>query len=118
VAEPSTRTSLSDVSSADAWTVVAFHADSDRAVHSDVWERHPAGQEVLCVLSGAVDVYLRDRGDGTEPAATVTAGEAFVVPPGRWHRLSVVEPGDLLAITPPAGTEHQSVPDHQNGAED
>ena len=85
------------------WTVGAFHAEDDRAVHSHVWERHPDGHEVLVVLSGALRVHLRDEGLVT----TLTAGRSFVVPPGRWHRLTVEEPGDLLSITPRAGTEHE-----------
>ncbi|HEY7597379.1 MAG TPA: cupin domain-containing protein [Actinophytocola sp.] len=87
------------------WTVGAFHADSDRAVHADVWERHPTGHEVLVVLSGELHVHLRDRGNA--PAATLTAGRSFIVPAGRWHRLAVVEAGDMLTITPRAGTEHE-----------
>jgi mannose-6-phosphate isomerase-like protein (cupin superfamily) len=74
-----------------------------------VWERHPAGSEVLCALSGAIEVYLRDHGEGSPPAVSLTAGQAFVVPIGQWHRLDVREPADLLAVTPRAGTEHEHV---------
>src|SRR5690242_11852771 len=92
-AEPRTRANaLAGRGDASVWTVGAFHADSDQAVHADVWERHPGGYEVLCVLSGAMHVYLRDRGDGTVPVATLTPGQLFIVPVGRWHRLAVVEP--------------------------
>jgi mannose-6-phosphate isomerase-like protein (cupin superfamily) len=104
VAEPSTRPGRAD---AGLWTVTAFHADSDQALHADVWERHPAGHEVLCVLSGAVHIYLRDHGGGTEPVATLTSGQSFIVPVGRWHRLAVGEPCDLLAITPRIDTQHE-----------
>jgi mannose-6-phosphate isomerase-like protein (cupin superfamily) len=86
------------------WTLSAFHAADDRAVHSHVWERHPGGHEVLVVLSGSLRVHMRDEGLVT----TVTAGRAVLVPPGRWHRLSVDEPGDLLSITPRTGTEHET----------
>ncbi|MGA8117084.1 MAG: cupin domain-containing protein [Actinocatenispora sp.] len=91
------------------WTLTAFHADSDRAVHADVWERHPSGHEVLCALNGELRVYLRDHGDGTVPVATLTPGRSFIVPAGQWHRLAVVEPGDLLVVTPRDGTEHERV---------
>jgi mannose-6-phosphate isomerase-like protein (cupin superfamily) len=74
-----------------------------------VWERHPAGQEVLLVLSGAISVYLRDHRDGREPFAALMAGQAFVVPAGQWHRLTVEEPADLLALTPRAETQHERV---------
>ncbi|MCR6484504.1 cupin domain-containing protein [Amycolatopsis sp. OK19-0408] len=85
------------------WTIGAFHAEDDHAVHSDVWERHTQGHEVLVVLSSALRVYVREEG----LVATLTAGQSFIVPPGRWHRLAVEEPGDLLSITPRAGTEHE-----------
>lgn len=86
------------------WTLTAFHADDDRAVHADVWERHPNGSEVLCVLAGILQVHLRDA---PEPAAALTAGATYVVPPGTWHRLTVVEPADLITITPRPGTQHE-----------
>ncbi len=109
-AEPRTRANaLAGRGAASLWTVGAFHADSDRAVHADVWERHPSGSEMLCVLSGAMHVYLRDHGDGTVPVATLTSGQSFIVPAGRWHRLAVVEPADLLAITPRVNTQHENV---------
>lgn len=113
-AEPSARPGVADPG---LWTVAAIHADGDRALHSDVWERHPTGQEVLCALSGAFHVHLRDHGDGREPAATLRPGEAFIVPAGRWHRLTVAEPGDLLAITPRAETQHERA-GGVNGTED
>ncbi len=116
VAEPRTRRNArAGHGDGGLWTVGAFRADSDRAVHSDVWERHPSGHEVLCVLSGALQVYLRDDGDGTVPAATLTAGRSFIVPVGRWHRLAVVEPGDLLTITPRVDTQHEKASDAHGG---
>jgi mannose-6-phosphate isomerase-like protein (cupin superfamily) len=96
------------------WTVAAHRAADDRSLHSDVWERHPAGQEVLCVLSGAITAYLRDHDDGGRPVATLGPGRALVVPAGCWHRLTVAEPGDLLVVTPRAGTEHERV--HRDGS--
>jgi oxalate decarboxylase/phosphoglucose isomerase-like protein (cupin superfamily) len=93
------------------WTVAVLQVESGRSVHSHVWERHPAGSEVLGALSGAIEVYLRDHGEGSAPVVTLTAGQAFIVPPGRWHRLGVHEPGDLLVITPRSGTEHAHVAD-------
>ncbi|KDN23757.1 cupin domain-containing protein [Amycolatopsis rifamycinica] len=99
VAEPGTADGTS------LWSVGAFHADDDRAVHGHLWERHPEGHEVLVVLSGSLHVHVRGEGLVT----TLTAGRSFIVPPGRWHRLSVAEPGDLLSITPRIGTEHERV---------
>ncbi|WP_410623248.1 cupin domain-containing protein [Amycolatopsis sp. cmx-8-4] len=90
---------------ASLWSLGAFHAESDTAVHADHWERHPNGHEVLFVFAGALRVYLRD--EGPEPVTTLRAGQSFIVPPGRWHRLAVEEPAGLLSITPRSGTEHE-----------
>ncbi|WIV57177.1 cupin domain-containing protein [Amycolatopsis nalaikhensis] len=103
VAEAADRREALRGTDGSLWSVGAFHAEDDRAVHSDVWERHTRGHEVLVALSGTFRVHLRDEG----LVATLTAGRSFIVPPGRWHRLAVEEPGDLLSITPRAGTEHE-----------
>jgi mannose-6-phosphate isomerase-like protein (cupin superfamily) len=103
VAEP---TSVKGTTDAGAWTVAVFRADDSRALHPDVWECHPTGNEVLCALSGVLHVFLRDH-DPDVPALTLASGEAFIVPVGAWHRLEVGEPAELLAITPRAGTLHE-----------
>jgi mannose-6-phosphate isomerase-like protein (cupin superfamily) len=68
------------------------------------WEMHPAGDEILLALSGRMTVVL--QGDPDESFA-LKAGEAFVVPRGRWHRLNVIEPGEVVFMTPGEGTEHK-----------
>lgn len=99
------------------WTVAAFHVTDNDSVHSDVWERHPDGDEVLFLLSGAVAVHLRDLAGG-EAATTLPTGTCWVVPAGTWHRLTVEEPGDLLVITPRANTEHQKKPNEAEALAD
>ena len=69
------------------------------------WERHPAGEEVVYLLSGRVDV-VQDH-DGTEVTIPLRAGEAMINPKGVWHRGVVHEPGSALFITPGIGTEHR-----------
>jgi quercetin dioxygenase-like cupin family protein len=106
VAEPADRpAALRNADGESLWTVSAFHADNDQAVHADHWERHPDGYEVIVALSGVLRVHLRDQ----PHVITLTAGKSFIVPPGQWHRLTIDEPGDLLSITPRAGTEHDRV---------
>jgi mannose-6-phosphate isomerase-like protein (cupin superfamily) len=69
------------------------------------WERHPAGEEVVFLLSGRVD--LIQEVDGIERRIELTSGMALVNPPGVWHTADVHEPGDALFITPGRGTEHR-----------
>jgi len=71
----------------------------------DIWEMHPAGDEVVCLLSGAIDVVL-DEPDG-ERVVALEAGRTCIVPCGVWHRAIVREPGDTLHITRGDGTQHR-----------
>ncbi|MFD0890731.1 cupin domain-containing protein [Streptosporangium algeriense] len=87
------------------WTVAAFHVETDEDVHADHWEMHPQADEAVCVLSGGARLYLRQENpEREEEAVTLTAGTAFVVPRGRWHRLELDGPSDLMSITLRRGT--------------
>ena len=66
------------------------------------WERHPAGDELLHVLEGQVDVVVLHEGSG-ETRATVAAGSVFVVPSGLWHRQHAREGVALFFATPLEG---------------
>jgi len=110
VAEASTARGPVD---AGLWTVARLRAEDGRALHADVWECHPTGNEVLVVLSGAVHLFLRDP-PADEPT-TLRPGDAVVVPVGAWHRLDVAEPADLMAITPRADTRHERISTHSEG---
>lgn len=68
------------------------------------WERHPAGEEVVVLLSGRIDLIQR-TGDG-ERRIALRPGQAVVNPTGVWHTADVHEPGEALFITPGRGTEH------------
>ncbi|MEV6095737.1 cupin [Nocardia sp. NPDC051981] len=90
----------------DGWTVAMFHAETDADVHGDLWEMHPAGDELVSVLTGGIRMYLRPETVGaTEDLVRLTAGRAYVVPRGRWHRLELDEPSDLMSIGPRRGTQ-------------
>ena len=65
------------------------------------------GNEVICLISGRVDVVLQE--DGVENIVEVTPGQAIVVPRGVWHRVLVREPGQLFHITPGPGGEWRPV---------
>ena len=83
--------------------VAVIHLDGD----SRTWEIHPQGDELLYLLSGALDVAMQD-GEG-EQLTELRPGTACLVPQGTWHRLIVRTPGDLLFITPGAGTQQRPV---------
>lgn len=93
----------------DADWIIGVHAfTDDRSVHADHWERHPRGDEVLCLLDGAVTVTL--AGDATPQRQIVLqSGQALVVPCGVWHRLQVQQAGRLMFVTPGVGSEHRRV---------
>jgi mannose-6-phosphate isomerase-like protein (cupin superfamily) len=81
--------------------VGTFHNAADW----DIWEMHPAGDEIVCLLSGAIDVVLEEeRGERVVP---LEAGLTCIVPQGVWHRAVVREPGDTLHITRGEGTQHR-----------
>jgi len=71
----------------------------------DSWERHPAGEEVVLLISGRVDL-IQDL-DGEHRRIELHPGEYAINPPGVWHTADVIEPGDGLFITPGRGTEHR-----------
>jgi mannose-6-phosphate isomerase-like protein (cupin superfamily) len=89
----------------DSRQLAAFHAETDEDVHADHWEMHPSGEELVGCLSGAMRLYLRPREpDGEEEEIPLTSGNCFIVPRGRWHRIELDEPSDLLSVTPRPGT--------------
>ncbi|HET6633606.1 MAG TPA: cupin domain-containing protein [Streptomyces sp.] len=89
--------------------LATFHAESDQDVHADHWEQHPSAEEVVCCLTGAMRLMLRPEApDAPEETVRLSPGTCFVVPRGRWHRIEVDEPTDLLSITPRHGTRLES----------
>ncbi|MFI6981298.1 cupin domain-containing protein [Embleya sp. NPDC050154] len=87
------------------WQLAAFHVETDADLHADHWEMHPESDEVVCVWTGALRIVLRaEEGAGEESPVTLRAGGAFVVPRGRWHRLEIEEPADLMSISRRSGT--------------
>ncbi|MFI8454788.1 cupin domain-containing protein [Kitasatospora sp. NPDC085464] len=88
-----------------AWQVATFHVETDADVHADHWEMHPAAEEAVCCLTGGVRVHFRPAAPGdAEETVRLTAGRAVIVPRGRWHRLELDAPSDLMSITLRTGT--------------
>jgi mannose-6-phosphate isomerase-like protein (cupin superfamily) len=75
--------------------------------NSTEWEMHPEGDELLFLLSGAIDMILQigDR----ERVVALRPGAACIVPRGVWHRANIRRASKGLFITPGKGTQHRSV---------
>jgi mannose-6-phosphate isomerase-like protein (cupin superfamily) len=69
------------------------------------WERHPAGEEVVVLVSGRMDL-IQLFGD-EERRVELRPGLAVVNPQNVWHTADVHEPGTALFITPGRGTENR-----------
>jgi hypothetical protein len=89
----------------DGRLVAVFHFGSTGSWPH--WEMHPAGDEVVCLLSGAIDLVL--QADDGERVIPLRGRAACIVPRGVWHRGITHEPGDALFITRGAGTRHRPV---------
>ena len=84
--------------------VSSFSFDSNWST----WEAHPAGDELVCLLSGDVTLVL-DR-NGTEEAVRLRAPGSFViVPRGTWHTARTSVPSRMLFVTPGEETQNRPV---------
>jgi mannose-6-phosphate isomerase-like protein (cupin superfamily) len=81
--------------------VAITHTEND----STTWEMHPAGDELLYLLSGAIDIVLEE--EHGERVLELTPGVACIIPRNVWHRQIIHKPSDLLFITPGEGTQHR-----------
>ncbi|MFE2154107.1 cupin domain-containing protein [Streptomyces lavendulae] len=87
------------------WQIAAFHVETDADVHADQWEMHPEADEAVCCLTGGVRLHFRPTTPGgTEETVRLRAGTSVIVPRGRWHRLELDAPADLLSVTLRHGT--------------
>lgn len=70
-------------------------------------EVHPDGDEILYVISGRVRV----SGDSAPDAPLdLGPGDACIVRQGEWHRVRILEPTQLLHVTPGPGGDHRPLP--------
>ena len=75
----------------------------------NVWERHPAGDEVVVLLSGSATMTIRREG-GEDVETLTDPGSFVVVPRNTWHTAATSEPTRMLFITPGEGTENVENP--------
>jgi mannose-6-phosphate isomerase-like protein (cupin superfamily) len=71
------------------------------------WEMHPAGDEVVFLVSGSADFILEV--DGREQCVRLAAPGDFVrVPRGVWHTARTSVPCSAVFVTPGAGTQNRA----------
>ncbi|MFV0131958.1 cupin [Streptomyces sp. HMX87] len=92
----------------DGWLLMVTHAETDADVHGDHWESHTGGDEFVSCLTGGIRIILRpEQPGGEEEEIRLAPGTAAVVPRGRWHRLALDAPSDMMAVTLPRGTREE-----------
>src|SRR5918999_1544666 len=84
--------------------VATFAFDADWPT----WERHPAGDELVCLLSGSVTLVL-DREGEQQTVELKKPGEYVLVPKGTWHTARTKVATNMLFVTPGEGTENRPV---------
>ena len=82
--------------------VSCYRFDSDW----ESWEMHPAGDEIVCLLSGRVSFEFEGRGHVAE---LTEAGSFVIVPRGTWHTAHTNVPTTMLFVTPGEGTQHKAM---------
>lgn len=91
-----------------------FHNEYLVTLHSfdadwSSWEMHPNGDEIVCLLDGAVTFVLEQ--EGAQRSVELTESGAYViVPQGSWHTARVSRPSRMLFITAGEGTRHRDAP--------
>ena len=72
------------------------------------WECHPAGDELVMLLSGRAEVLLEEAGT-VRTLSLEAPGDYVLVPTGAWHTARTRVATTMLFLTPGAGTEHRTV---------
>ena len=74
----------------------------------DTWERHPYGDEFVCLITGQIQFVLEDS-DGNQTINLCKPGEFLIVPRGIWHTAKIKDRCTVLFLTPGQGTEKKSL---------
>ena len=71
-------------------------------------EMHPDGDEVLYLISGRVNVVFLDS---PQEDIGMKPGEGLIVPKGIWHRVDILEPCQIVYLTPGPNNEFRPLID-------
>jgi mannose-6-phosphate isomerase-like protein (cupin superfamily) len=88
-----------DVAHGDSRLIALFRVSEDWTS----WEMHPAGDELVYVVSGAIELVLEESGGPRTVALPEKTG--FLVPRGVWHTANSRAPSDVPHVTPGSGTQ-------------
>lgn len=72
----------------------------------DSWEKHPSGEELVCMIDGDVEFVL-DKDGVMDRVVLNKSGDYILVPRDVWHTAKVKRPSKMIFITPGEGTEHR-----------
>lgn len=86
------------------YLVSIYRFDTDWSM----WEMHPQGDEVVCLLSGCVS-FVMEQPDGVQTVELSEPGAFVIVPAATWHTAKVLEASQVLFITAGEGTQHRDV---------
>ncbi len=75
------------------WLITEFSFDEDWKS----WEMHPNGEEIVYLLSGAMDLIL-EKNENRETIELREKG-LVVIPRQTWHTAKVLKPSKMLIIT-------------------
>ena len=73
------------------------------------WECHPAGDEIVVLISGQCEFLLKTD-SAIQTLLLDTPGAYVVVPKGVWHTAKIATSASLLFITPGENTQHSAQP--------
>lgn len=70
------------------------------------WEMHPAGEEVVICIAGAMTL-VQELAEGHTVRTPLAAGEYAINPRGVWHTADVADSATAIFITAGEGTQHR-----------
>jgi len=73
------------------------------------WECHPAGDELVVLMSGSCEFLLKTD-KGIQTLQLTESGTYVLVAKGVWHTAKITESAKVLFITPGENTQHAAQP--------